>query len=74
MSATKHIQDPVKECCRLIRLARNHWNAHRNGATRLVRTKALVLYNTLSETQKDIIPQELRVRLRYRSEKYFGEK
>jgi len=30
------------------------------------------LYETLSEPQKEQIPQELRVWLRYRSEKYFG--
>lgn len=73
-SSTKVSSDPVKECCRLIRLARNHWKAHRNSATRLVRAKALAVYATLSETQKDKIPQELRVWLRYRSEKYFWEK
>jgi hypothetical protein len=64
--------DPVKETCRLIRLARAHWDAHENLACRRERDRALALYSTLDRTQKDKIPQELRVWLRYRSEKYFG--
>lgn len=64
--------DPVKECCRLIREARAYWDAHHNAACRRARTRALQLYNTLTEEQKARIPQVLRVWLRYRSEKYFG--
>lgn len=62
----------VKEVCRRIRVARSYWDAHRNAACRGERERALVLYNTLTSEQKDRIPQELRVWLRYRSEKYFG--
>ncbi|MCX6978895.1 MAG: hypothetical protein NTX04_13400, partial [Verrucomicrobia bacterium] len=62
----------VKEVSRLIRLARSAWNAHRNLACRTERLRALALYQTLSEPQKNQIPQVLRVWLRYRSEKYFG--
>jgi hypothetical protein len=63
----------VKEVCRRIRLARSYWDAHNNAACRLERERALGLYATLSKEQKDQIPQVLRVWLRYRSEKYFGE-
>jgi len=63
----------VKEVNRRIRLARSHWDAHNNLACRTERDRALVLYGTLSREQKEKIPQELRVWLRYRSEKYFGE-
>lgn len=62
----------VKETCRRIRLARSHWDAHRNGACRGERERALALYNRLSPEEKRQIPQTLRVWLRYRSEKYFG--
>ena len=62
----------VKEVCRLIRLARTRWAAHDNGGTRRERSRALRLYLTLTEEQKDQITQELRVWLRYRSVKYFG--
>lgn len=62
----------VKEVCRLIRLARTQWDAHNNAACRRERSRALRLYLTLTEEQKDQIPQVLRVWLRYRSEKYFG--
>jgi len=68
-----HGAELVKETARRIRLARTHWDAHRNGACRLERTRALALYDRLDEAQKDQIPQVLRVWLRYRSEKYFGE-
>jgi len=64
--------DPIKETNRLIRLARNHRKAHRNTMCRLIRAKGLAQYHTLSAEQKEKIPQELRVWLRYRSEKYFG--
>ncbi len=64
--------DSVKETCRLIRLSRSYWDAHRNPACRTHREMALKLYESLSEEQKEKIPQVLRVWLRYRSEKYFG--
>ncbi|OHD13741.1 MAG: Precorrin-3B methylase [Spirochaetes bacterium GWB1_48_6] len=63
----------IKEVNRLIRLARSYWDAHNNAACRGEREKALRLYQTLSKEEKDKIPQVLRVWLRYRSEKYFGE-
>jgi hypothetical protein len=63
----------VKEVCRRIRVARSYWDAHNNRACRGEREKALALYNTLTKEQKSEIPQQLRVWLRYRSEKYFGE-
>ncbi|MBD1913705.1 MULTISPECIES: Precorrin-3B methylase [unclassified Leptolyngbya] len=62
----------VKEVCRRIRVARSYWDAHNNAACRGEREKALALYNTLTKEQKDQIPQQLRIWLRYRSEKYFG--
>jgi hypothetical protein len=62
-----------KEVCRRIRLARSYWDAHRNSACRTERERALLLYNTLTKAEKEKIPQVLRVWLRYRSEKYFGE-
>lgn len=62
----------VKETCRRIRAARSYWDAHNNRACRGEREKALALYNTLAKEQKEKIPQQLRVWLRYRSEKYFG--
>jgi hypothetical protein len=71
---TPKTNDPIKETNRLIRLARNHRKAHRNKMCRIVREQALTQYNTLTPEQKEKIPQELRVRLRYRSEKYFGKK
>lgn len=63
----------IKETCRRIRLARSFWDAHNNRACRGEREKALALYNTLSEAEREKVPQVLRVWLRYRSEKYFGE-
>ena len=63
----------IKETCRLIRLARSFWDAHNNRACRGEREKALALYNTLSEVEREKVPQVLRVWLRYRSEKYFGD-
>ena len=62
----------LKEACRRIRVARSYWDAHNNRACRGERDKALALYETMSEAERDKIPQELRVWLRYRSEKYFG--
>lgn len=64
--------DPVKETCRLIRLARSYWDAHNNHACRTHREMAMKWYESLSKDQKERIPQVLRVWLRYRSEKYFG--
>ncbi|MBK1832747.1 Precorrin-3B methylase [Roseibacillus ishigakijimensis] len=63
----------VKEVNRRIRLARTLWDAHKNAACRNERLRALELYETLSEAEKEQVPQVLRVWLRYRSEKYFGE-
>jgi hypothetical protein len=63
----------VKEVCRRIRLARSLWDAHNNAACRGERERALELYSRLSKEEKEGIPQALRVWLRYRSEKYFGE-
>jgi hypothetical protein len=62
----------LKETCRRIRVARSYWDAHNNRACRGARDTALALYETMSEAERDKIPQELRVWLRYRSEKYFG--
>jgi len=63
----------VKETARRIRLARTHWDAHRNGACRFERERALRLYDRLTEQEKEHIPQALRIWLRYRSQKYFGD-
>lgn len=63
----------IKETTRRIRSARSYWDAHRNGICRFERTRALALYDKLDKEQKEQIPQDLRVWLRYRSEKYFGE-
>jgi hypothetical protein len=63
----------VKEVSRRIRVARSYWDAHNNRACRGEREKAMALYETLSAEEREKIPQELRVWLRYRSEKYFGE-
>ncbi len=62
----------VKEVCRRIRVARSYWAAHNNAACRGERDKALTLYEGLTASQREQVPQELRVWLRYRSEKYFG--
>ncbi len=66
-------EELVKETCRLIRLARGYWDAHNNAACRGERERALALYSRLTKEQKEGVPQALRVWLRYRSEKYFGE-
>jgi hypothetical protein len=63
----------IKETCRRIRVARSLWDAHKNAACRGERMKAIALYESLSEAQREKVPQALRVWLRYRSEKYFGE-
>lgn len=63
----------IKETCRRIRVARGYWDAHNNRACRAEREKAMALYETLSAAERERVPQVLRVWLRYRSEKYFGE-
>lgn len=63
----------IKEVCRRIRVARSYWDAHNNRACRGERSQATVLYESLTREQREQVPQELRVWLRYRSEKYFGE-
>lgn len=63
----------IKETCRRIRVAWSYWDAHNNRACRGEREKALALYESLSEPEREKVPQVLRVWLRYRSEKYFGE-
>lgn len=63
----------IKEVCRRIRVARSYWDAHNNRACRGERGKAIALYETLTDSEKEKVPQVLRVWLRYRSEKYFGE-
>ena len=63
----------IKETCRRIRVARSLWDAHNNRACRREREKALALYETLSEADRAQVPQVLRVWLRYRSVKYFGD-
>ncbi len=65
--------DLIKETCRRIRVARSYWDAHNNRACRGERSKAMALYESLSAAEREKVPQELRVWLRYRSEKYFGE-
>jgi hypothetical protein len=62
----------IKETCRRIRAARSLWDAHNNRACRGEREKAMVLYESLSEAEREKVPQVFRVWLRYRSEKYFG--
>lgn len=63
----------VKEVNRRIRVAMRLWKGHQNAGCRRERLRALELYEKLSEQEKEQVPQELRVWLRYRSEKYFGE-
>jgi hypothetical protein len=63
----------IKEVCRRIRVARSQWDAHNNAACRMERDRATELYGTLTKEQKEKVPQVLRVWLRYRSEKYFGD-
>jgi hypothetical protein len=62
----------IKEICRRIRAARSAWDAHNNRACRGERQKAFALYESLGKSEREKIPQVLRVWLRYRSEKYFG--
>ena len=63
----------IKEVNRRIRLARSHWDAHNNKACRRERERAIALYELLNKEQREKVPQVLRVWLRYRSEKYFGD-
>ena len=63
----------LKEVNRRIRVARSYWDAHDNAACRRERERALELYETLSKEERAKVPEVLRVWLRYRSEKYFGE-
>ena len=63
----------IKETCRRIRVARSYWDAHNNRACRGEREKALALYESLNKEEREKVPQVLRVWLRYRSEKYFGD-
>jgi hypothetical protein len=63
----------LKETCRRIRVARSLWDAHNNHACRGEREKAIALYERLNAAEREKVPQALRVWLRYRSEKYFGE-
>lgn len=76
-SAVEAVETPssaerIKEVARLIREARSFWDAHQNAACRQVRARAMQAYEALSATEREAIPQVLRVWLRYRSEKYFG--
>lgn len=81
MPAKKNKVDPdtltgnalLKEVNRRIRLARKRWDDHNNRACRAEREKAIALYERLDKAQREKVPQELRVWLRYRSEKYFGK-
>ena len=63
----------IKETCRRIRVARSLWDAHNNRACRAERAKAMALYDTLNDAEREKVPQVLRVWLRDRSEKYFGD-
>ena len=63
----------IKETCRRIRAARSLWDAHNNRGCRGERLKAMALYERLSKDEREKVPQVLRVWLRYRSEKYFGD-
>ncbi len=63
----------VKEVNRRIRMARRHWDAHNNKSCRRERERAIGLYEMLTREQREKVPQVLRVWLRYRSEKYFGD-
>ena len=81
MPAKKNKVDPatlagpklVKEVNRRLRVAMKLWEAHNNRACRRERLRALELYERLAPAEREGVPQHLRVWLRYRSEKYFGE-
>ena len=80
MPAKKNKVDPdkltgnalIKEVNRRIRLAKSRWKDHNNKACRAERDKALALYEKLDKAAREKVPEQLRVWLRYRSEKYFG--
>jgi methylated-DNA-[protein]-cysteine S-methyltransferase len=63
----------IKETCRRIREARKRWDAHENQACRRERERALKSYEELTKAERDGVPEQLQVWLRYRSEKYFGQ-
>lgn len=65
-------KETVKEVARLIRLAMSRWKQHDNGGCRRERSRAMRLYLTLTDEEKALLPQHLRVWLRYRSVRYFG--
>ena len=65
--------DLIQETCQLIREARKRWEAHENAACRRVRERAVEAYEELLDFEREEIPDNLRVWLRYRSEKYFGK-
>ena len=54
----------IKETVRRIRVARSYWDAHKIGACRGEREKAMALYESLSEAEREKVPQVLRVWLR----------
>jgi len=62
----------IKEVNRRIRVAMRLWDAHKNAACRNERLRALELYDRLSDAERKQVPEQLRVWLRFRSEKYFG--
>lgn len=66
-------EEKVREVCRRIREARRRWEAHENRACRRERERALEEYAGLTKPEKESIPEQLRIWLRYRSEKYFGK-
>jgi methylated-DNA-[protein]-cysteine S-methyltransferase len=64
----------IKEACRLIREARKRWDAHeKNQSCRRAREHAMAAYEKLTKSEREEVPETLRVWLRYRSEKYFGK-
>jgi methylated-DNA-[protein]-cysteine S-methyltransferase len=65
-------RERVREVCHLIREARRRWEAHENAACRRIRERAGSAYEKLTKDEREEVPEELRVWLRYRSEKYFG--
>jgi methylated-DNA-[protein]-cysteine S-methyltransferase len=65
--------DLIKGTCRRIREARKRWDAHENLSCRRERERALESYEELTKAEQAEVPEELRVWLRYRSEKYFGK-
>lgn len=65
--------DLIKETCRRIREARKRWDAHENLSCRRERDRALESYEELTKVERAEVPEELKVWLRYRSEKYFGK-